>query len=54
VRKEVDRVNLEIWQAERVYDLNCAAELKYVTLMNLEQQLKSAQQALNEHQTSGK
>jgi ATP-dependent Clp protease ATP-binding subunit ClpB len=50
----VDRVNLEIWQAERVYDLNCAAELKYVTLMNFEQQLKSAQQALNEHQTSGK
>ncbi|CAK9261492.1 unnamed protein product [Sphagnum jensenii] len=29
-------------------------ELKYGTLMNLQQQLKSAQQALNERQTSGK
>jgi ATP-dependent Clp protease ATP-binding subunit ClpB len=47
-------VNLEIQQAECIYDLNRAAELKYGTLMNLQQQLKSAQQALNEHQTSGK
>jgi len=50
----VDRVNLEIQQAECVYDLNHAAELKYGTLMNLQQQLKSAQQTLNAHQTSGK
>ncbi len=47
-------MNLEIRQAERVYDLNRAAELKYGTLMILQQQIKSAQQALNEHQASGK
>jgi ATP-dependent Clp protease ATP-binding subunit ClpB len=50
----VDRVNLEIQQAERVYDLNRAAELKYGTLMSLQRQLESAQQAVKDYHASGK
>lgn len=33
-------MNLEVSQAERDYDLNRAAELKYGTLMTLQKQLK--------------
>jgi ATP-dependent Clp protease ATP-binding subunit ClpB len=50
----VDRVNLEIQQAERIYDLNHAAELKYGTLMSLQRQLESAQQAVKDYHASGK
>jgi ATP-dependent Clp protease ATP-binding subunit ClpB len=54
IKEEVDRVNLEIQQAERVYDLNRAAELKYGTLMSLQRQLESAQQAVKDYHASGK
>ena len=40
LKAEIERVNLEVSQAERDYDLNRAAELKYGTLMNLQKQLK--------------
>ena len=40
------RVNLEVQSAERDYDLNRAAELKYGTLLELQQQLKKAEAAL--------
>ena len=46
VKEEIDRVNLEIQGAERDYDLNRAAELKYGTLMDLQKQLKAAEVAL--------
>ena len=46
VKEEIDRVNLEIQGAERDYDLNRAAELKYGTLMDLQKQLKAAEDAL--------
>ncbi len=46
VKEEIDRVNLEIQGAERDYDLNRAAELKYGTLMDLQKQLKGAEVAL--------
>lgn len=46
VKEEIDRVNLEIQGAERDYDLNRAAELKYGTLMDLQKQLKGAEDAL--------
>ena len=46
VKEEIDRVNLEIQGAERDYDLNRAAELKYGTLMDLQKQLKDAEVAL--------
>ena len=39
-------MNLEVQSAERDYDLNRAAELKYGTLLELQQQLKKAEAAL--------
>jgi DNA repair exonuclease SbcCD ATPase subunit len=46
IKNEIDRVNLEIQAAERDYDLNRAAELKYGTLLQLQKQLKEAEEAL--------
>ena len=46
IKEEIDRVNLEIQGAERDYDLNRAAELKYGTLLDLQRQLKGAEEAL--------
>ncbi|KAH9331811.1 hypothetical protein KI387_003919 [Taxus chinensis] len=51
---QIDRVNLEIQQAERDYDLNRAAELKYGSLMTLQRQLEAAEKELDEYQNSGK
>jgi ATP-dependent Clp protease ATP-binding subunit ClpB len=45
---------LEIQLAEREYDLNRAAELKYGSLNSLQRQLGSAEKELNEYQSSGK
>lgn len=54
LKEEIDRVNLEVQQAERDYDLNRAAELKYGKLTDLNRQLQEAEQQLAEAQTSGK
>eukprot|EP00252_Welwitschia_mirabilis_P025964 TRINITY_DN830_c0_g1_i2.p1 TRINITY_DN830_c0_g1~~TRINITY_DN830_c0_g1_i2.p1 ORF type:complete len:991 (-),score=246.95 TRINITY_DN830_c0_g1_i2:110-3082(-) len=54
IKEEVDRVNLEMQAAEREYDLNRAAELKYGTLISLQQQLEEAEKKLAEYQKSGK
>lgn len=51
---QIDRVNLEIQQAEREYDLNRAAELKYGSLNSLQRQLGSAEKELDEYIRSGK
>jgi len=40
---EIDEVNAQIAEAERTYDLNKAAELKYSTLPNLKQLLEEAE-----------
>src|SRR5437867_2847436 len=40
IREEIEQVKIEIEQAERQYDLNRAAELKYGRLAELENQLK--------------
>ena len=53
-KEEIDRVNLEIQQAERDYDLNRAAELKYGKLTDLQRQLHEAENRLTEAQTSGR
>ena len=53
VKEEIDRVNLEIQGAERDYDLNRAAELKYGTLMDLQKQLKGAEVALEKQVNLG-
>ena len=39
-------MNLEIQQAERDYDLNRAAELKYGTVIQLQKNLKQVEEAL--------
>ncbi|KAF9684202.1 hypothetical protein SADUNF_Sadunf04G0093400 [Salix dunnii] len=54
IKEEIDRVNLEIQHAEREYDLNRAAELKYGSLNSLQRQLKSAEKELDEYIKSGK
>ncbi|OKH27149.1 ATP-dependent chaperone ClpB [Chroogloeocystis siderophila] len=54
LKEEIDRVNIEIQQAERDYDLNRAAELKYGKLTDLQRQLEAAEARLAETQTSGK
>lgn len=54
IKEEIDRVTIEVQQAEREYDLNRAAELKYGNLITLEKQLADALKALEEYQRSGK
>ncbi|MEQ9671876.1 ATP-dependent chaperone ClpB [Coleofasciculus sp. G2-EDA-02] len=54
IKEEIDRVNIEISQAEREYNLNRAAELKYGKLAELQRSLQASEQQLNETQTSGK
>ncbi|MEM0980042.1 MAG: ATP-dependent chaperone ClpB [Cyanobacteria bacterium P01_H01_bin.58] len=53
LREELDQVNIEIQQAERNYDLNRAAELKYGKLTDLQRQVEDAEQKLDNAQTSG-
>jgi ATP-dependent Clp protease ATP-binding subunit ClpB len=43
LREQIEQVKVEIGQAERAYDLNKAAELKYGTLTDLERRLHAAQ-----------
>ncbi|MBD1936505.1 ATP-dependent chaperone ClpB [Microcoleus sp. FACHB-68] len=54
IKEEIDRVNVEISQAERDYDLNRAAELKYGKLTDLHRQLEEAETQLEQAQTSGR
>ncbi len=54
IKEEIDRVNVEIGQAERDYDLNRAAELKYGKLTDLHRQLEAAETQLSQVQTTGK
>jgi hypothetical protein len=46
LREEIDRVQIEAQQAEREGDLARAAQLKYSTLLELQRDLKSAEEAL--------
>jgi ATP-dependent Clp protease ATP-binding subunit ClpB len=54
IKEEIDRVNVEISQAERDYDLNRAAELKYGKMTDLHRQLEAAETQLAQTQKSGK
>eukprot|EP00245_Coleochaete_scutata_P007436 TRINITY_DN22848_c0_g1_i1.p1 TRINITY_DN22848_c0_g1~~TRINITY_DN22848_c0_g1_i1.p1 ORF type:complete len:1006 (+),score=271.15 TRINITY_DN22848_c0_g1_i1:224-3241(+) len=54
IKEEIDRVNVEIQQAERDYDLNRAAELKYGSLITLQRQLEQAEKGLVDYQAGGK
>jgi len=54
LKEEIEHVNVEIQQAERDYDLNKAAELKYGKLTDLQRQLEVAEVNLEEAKTSGR
>ena len=54
IKEEIDRVNLEIQQTERDYDLNRAAELKYGKLTDLHRQLQAVEGELSQTQKTGK
>ncbi|KAA0064591.1 chaperone protein ClpB4 [Cucumis melo var. makuwa] len=53
IKEEIDRVNLEMEAAEREFDLNRAAELKYGTLISLRRQLEEAEKNLEDFRKSG-
>jgi ATP-dependent Clp protease ATP-binding subunit ClpB len=46
IKEKIDQTNLEIEKAERSYDLNRAAELKYGTLMQLKKELEAKEAKL--------
>jgi ATP-dependent Clp protease ATP-binding subunit ClpB len=46
IREQIEQTKLEVEQAERQYDLNKAAQLKYGTLHELERQLKAEEEML--------
>ncbi len=48
LKEEIERVQLQVEQAKRSYDLNKAAELEYGTLAGLQKQLLAQEQALAE------
>jgi ATP-dependent Clp protease ATP-binding subunit ClpB len=54
IKEQIDKVNIEIQQAELKYDLNRAAELKYSKLTELQKQLQEAESQLAATQTTGK
>ncbi|GAB4231474.1 MAG: ATP-dependent chaperone ClpB [Acidobacteriota bacterium] len=50
LREEIERTKIEIEQAERQYDLNRVAELRYGKLAELERRLKEKEEALAKKQ----
>ncbi len=53
IGKDIEAIKLEIEKAERDYDLNKAAELKYDRLTKLEKERETAQQSITESQADG-
>jgi ATP-dependent Clp protease ATP-binding subunit ClpB len=54
LREQIEQTKLAVEQAERQYDLNKAAELKYGKLNELERQLKTAEAALTEQEDTSR
>merc|ERR1711916_250608 len=54
LKKEIERVQLQVEQAKRNYDLNKAAELEYGTLTDLQKQLQSKETELAQEDGSDK
>jgi ATP-dependent Clp protease ATP-binding subunit ClpB len=50
LREQIEQVKVEIERAERAYDLNLAAQLKYGKLSGLERELEKEQNRLSEKQ----
>lgn len=53
IKEEIDRTNIELQQAEREYDHEKAAALKYGTLVSLHHKLEDAEASLTQAQTTG-
>lgn len=53
IKETMDQVNLEIQQAERNYNLNRAAELRYGRMNELQKQRQEVESKLEEMQTTG-
>ncbi|MDB4336567.1 ATP-dependent chaperone ClpB [Synechococcus sp. AH-603-M21] len=53
LKEEIERVQLQVEQAKRSYDLNKAAELEYGTLAGLQKQLLAQEHALAETDDTG-
>ncbi|MDX2153750.1 MAG: ATP-dependent chaperone ClpB [Bryobacteraceae bacterium] len=53
LREQLEQTKVEVERAERAYDLNKAAELKYGKLIQLERELAAEEQRLAEQQNSG-
>ncbi len=53
LRDEMDRVRVEIEQAQRAYDYNRAAELQYTTLVELDQKVRDEERKLAQLQANG-
>tara|TARA_Y100000739_G_scaffold193727_1_gene174672 strand:+ start:1223 stop:3811 length:2589 start_codon:yes stop_codon:yes gene_type:complete len=54
LKEEIERVQLQVEQAKRNYDLNKAAELEYGTLANLQKQLQTKEAQLAQEDGSDK
>ncbi len=54
LREEIDRAKVELEQAERAYDLNRAAELRYGRLPELEEKLREAERASTMNEGAGR
>ncbi|MFZ5951242.1 MAG: AAA family ATPase, partial [Candidatus Rifleibacteriota bacterium] len=53
-RESIEKLNQEIGEAERAYDLNLAAELKHGKLPEAHRQLKNLEDELKQKQSTGK
>ncbi|MFN4259974.1 MAG: ATP-dependent chaperone ClpB [Gemmataceae bacterium] len=53
LREQIEQTKLDIEQAERQYDLNRAAELKYGVLLELERKLKAMEDQLAQDEKTG-
>jgi ATP-dependent Clp protease ATP-binding subunit ClpB len=51
IREEIEKIRYEIEVAERQYDLNRAAELKYGRLADLDRQLKTEEEMISQKKT---
>jgi ATP-dependent Clp protease ATP-binding subunit ClpB len=54
IREQIEQTKVAVEQAERVYDLNRAAELRYGTLTQLEKQLHDSENELDKQHSHGR
>ncbi|RMD58253.1 MAG: AAA family ATPase, partial [Nitrospirae bacterium] len=54
IRKEIEKIRRDIEEAERQYDLNKVAELKYSKLADAQRRLKEAEEQLSKVQSQGR